>query len=621
MIDVKTVQNDEARLRTFWEPRGRRIIEWWDLERLEQPERSYQDYDRDVVSPREHLVTNDPATLMSMSIHLLSSAQPLHRVVVGEAGEAEQRRAGKTERLVRAKWREVDDMEFQGGRDEWLRSLAYWMCSSGWFATVAACVEDSDGNPCWIADLHNPLEAFQEYGRDGLVNYVHSYHTTLEDARSKAGYLGSNANLRGDGTQAVKIIDHWHWDEKNEESINSVLLMGSSGRTWLKEPERFGDYMPVISGPVGGRPDRGARGLMDDTWKRDAGMSILEKNRKVYKEFNRFFSLLMQVAKDHAEPPWLAKGTGMLVKPEDVGTGGLWTPGGKVISTPNPNASLTRVDPGKSPIEVQSFMSILDGMMQRGGFPYLFYGGMAQELSGFAINQLLNAAMHQLGPYQRAMQRVIRFVDKCWLEDYRRLFPEHTVDVASRSTEGGRRIGYSMEKYNPKSDMPKHIYVEVEQSLSLPRDILERMTILRQAIPNGPVLDLLTGLDEILQVEDPYLVMSRLGQDALRVNPVTMQLELVMELRKKAKELNDIGGPENRETADLLEGFATHLSTQFQQINAQGAQDQGNGISPGAMPPEAQGISPDMKRSMLRQAPGTPNKTRQQQLAERGVIG
>ena len=637
-MDYKSlIDQDATRLTTWWDVRTRRIRDWLRLEQLGDTELGREDRDRlrGDESNREKMVTNDPTTMISLGVSLLSGQPPVHRVVVNTTSQSDFKKSGQSEHALTGWWREVDDERFLEGRDAFLRELYYWMLATGWHSGVYAMVPDKEGNPRPLAELHNPLEAFQEYGMGGLVTYVHRYYTTLSVARAKAAQWGNYDNLYGDGNQRVRVTDWWkcEYGTDGPEVLNAVICegmstSGPSSRLWLKLPTSWGTFMPVLSGPVAGNPDRGAY-ADDDRWKSTMGKSVLEQNRLVYQQFNRYLSLLAQVAKDHAEPAWLAKGTGLLVDDKDVKGGrdnnGLWTPGGKVISTLNPNASLQRVDPGRSPIEVQQFMQVLQGMMERGGLPYLLYGGSGSSLSGFAINQLLNAAQQRLGPYKLAGERVLKFIDKVWLEDYRREYGDRVITVAGRNLQNGRHGGYFTEEFK-STNIPKYLVTEVETNLALPNDLVSRIAIVRQAIPDGPILDLLTALDEVLKVEDPNLVLERLDQDATRSfrNPIVNQINMVGELKQRANDLRAMGGKDNLETAALLDEFSEYVKNSLAQqgvIKGKAPSSATSGFAPEVQNAAAQGISPDMTRAVLRQSPGTPNAGRAEQLANMGVMG
>ena len=607
-MEAQELYNEALGLRNYWRPRDRRIAEWLNLEALKDENES---------AALESMITNDPATVVSLAVHLLTHNPTHHRVLVGgDAGDKIKLQAGKSERCLRSLWRMVDEDALLGGRPPMLREMAWWALTTGWVNVAPFITRDKDGAPRPVLYVHSPLEAYQEFGDDaGLRKYAHIYTTTLADAKDKATRFGTELKATGKNDKPVRIVDYW-WLEDGA-AWNAVMVSGAgTGVEFLKEPEPFGDSIPVISMPVSGKPRSKQLEGGDDSWKQTLGQSILEKNRPVYKQVNRYLSLLAQLALDAAQPPWLVKGAGIRVTEAELRRGAPRL-GGSIIATQNPNASLQRVDPGRFPLEVQQFMSILDGMAQRGGFPYLMYGGVMQQLSGFAINQLMGAAFHQVGPFQDALQTLVSSIDKRWLESIRD--GDYAPLTIAGKERGGRESGWYVEDFK-KSDIPRRLFVVAEVELSLPSDVIERMAIIRQAIPSGPILDRFTALEEVLKVQDPALVIKRLHEDAVDFNPITQQIEMVTTLRAKANELREIGGAGNRQTADLLDQFADYtLQLMQQQFAASGPARSGQGIRPEALPPEAQGISPDIRRAILRQPAETPNRTRAEQLRQMGI--
>lgn len=613
-MNAQELYNKAIRLRNFWLPRESRIYEWLDLEAL---------VDENEKTGLESMTTNDPATLISLATHLLTHNPIHHRVLIGgEAGEKLERQAGRSERGLRSFWQMVDEDAMLGGRDTSLREIAWWALVTGWVNVMPLLTQNEDGSPHPLLYIHNPLESYQDYGPDvGLNQYAHIYNTTLADVRMKAYRWDSTITLTGDDATPMEIVDYWwvEWTGGVPISMNCVIVRGGSlyAPTFLKAPERWGTRIPIISIPVAGKPLRRLRG---DEWKQTVGQGILEKNRIVYGEVNRFLSMLAQLALDATQPPWLLKGTGIRVTETDIRRG-VPRLGGSIIQTTNPQASLQRIDPGRFPIELQQFMGVMDGMLQRGGFPYLMFGGLQTQLSGFAISQLMDAAFHQLGPYQRALQHVVAMVDKYWLESFRD--GDYSSIQISGKERGGRESGWYVEEFRP-GDIPKKLFLAAEVELSMPSDVLERMAIIRQAIPNGPILDRFTALEEILKMDDPYLVMQRLHKDAVEFNPITQQLEMIATLREKAADLREIGGEPNELTAQLLDQFAQFTLQQASQmmggVRAEGAPARTAGIAPEQLPPEAQGLSPDAMRASLRRTPGTPNRSRAEQLREMGMM-
>ena len=195
------------------------------------------------------------------------------------------------------------------------------------------------------------------------------------------------------------------------------------------------------------------------------------------------------------------------------------------------------------------------------------------------------------------MQRVLKYADMWFLNEFKRL----GEPLILSGKEHGR--GIFMEKFNP-DDVPREYAVEVDVDLSLPSDMLERVALIRNAIPgNEPILDTLTALEDILKVDDPKLVKERIGRDVLSRDPAITQLNAISAIKARAVELDNEG---KKETAQMFRDYADFLIMQAGQMTGKGqAPTERREFDPRALPPEASGISPSQARRMRN--PGAPN--------------
>src|SRR3972149_6818857 len=108
MVTSEEILKKATVLASYWQPRNDRINEWIRLETL---------YDENQEDGYESAVTNDPATVMSLAVHLLSGQPIRHNVKVGGQDEAAHAKAGKLERALEGWWNLVDGMSFFSGHD------------------------------------------------------------------------------------------------------------------------------------------------------------------------------------------------------------------------------------------------------------------------------------------------------------------------------------------------------------------------------------------------------------------------------------------------------------------------------------------------------------------------
>ena len=542
----------------------------------------------------ESMVANSAKTLFGLSKFMVSSSIPQRTVVVGDQGPRERSRAGKAERAVYAWWQAVDEERLRRGEEPWQATMAYWMCLYGWYASLGMTAVGKDGQPKFIAIPFDPKECFPEYGVDGLRSFVHLYDTRLGEAIDKAKLFGTftEGRFAGDRSIGVRIADYWRKD--GDDVINEVILLSGDGM-YLKEPEKVAlKEIPVLCGSFGGVPSRSRT-----NWMKDLG-SVLADNKELYKNFDKWLSFMMQLAKEHAKAPIVAKGIeldGTKMQPASVRDDQV------VIETDNPEASIERANVGAMPIDIVRVLTMLQSMEQRGGFPEPAYGGLMVEISGFGISQLLQAAERRIGPQVGRLSQIDQAISKRWLMDFRdNDFPS----IAIEGFEGGNPRKAFYEDFEPK-DVPKKFRVSTNIPIRIANDMMTRMSIARQAAGDGQLLDMFTVLDEVLQMQDPELIVSRVSEDHART--LAEPLVLAMDLRTLAAKIRTERKPDSEKTAKLVEAFADQMVQQQEQATAPAQKQR---INPEALPPEAKGVSPDQVRAGMQLGPA-PNRSAQAQ--------
>lgn len=556
----------------------------------------------------ETMITNQAKTLFGLAWFMVATSVPQRSVSVGSQGPRSQRRAGKSERALSAWWQGIDEERLWNGEDTWQHSMAYWMCLYGWYATLAlTTVDHATGEPKFIAVPYDPAECYPEFGGEfGLRRFAHIYNAKLADAVEKAKAYGtySDAAFGGDPKIDVQIINYW--ERKGNDVINSVMLK-SNRWDYLKEPQPVEglERIPVLIGPVGGIPSRSRR-----NWQSMLG-SVLAENERIYKDFNKWLSFLMQVAKEHAKAPFIAHNLNIsdsekALRPADVRDESV------VIETDDPEAKLERVQVGPSPLDVVRILTLISSLEQRGGFPETAYGSALIEISGFGISQLLQAAERRVGAQVSRLSFIDSTISKQWLTDFR---DNDFEPVEIQGFEGGNPRKVFVEDFK-SSDVPKKFKVATNIPIRMANDLMSRMAIARQAVGQEQVLDLYTALDEVLQMDDPMLIMDRISEDRARrlVEPLT----IAMDLQQLADDIRATRKPHAEEVAKMIEQYV-------QQMLAQGQQQQGaQGAPPGkqvpaqVQPAEARGVSPDAVKAAMKLGP-PPNRTAAEQ--QTGMMG
>ena len=592
------VNAEATKLEQFWSDRTRHIRDIWDVMNLTDVNNS---------NLFESLVDNEPKVMLDMATHLLAQLPHRTRILVNPDDEQAMAKAGKSERAILSIWRAVnEDRQLSGPfKAEYVRL----MLLSGWRHT-RYWLSDKGTPFCVVND--NPLQAFPRFAGDKLVGYVHRYEVSSMEAKDIATQYGIvDGKLSDSITGRVVISDYYELDMTDKPAaVNCIVWSETTNATrggYLKAPAVIAgrDSLPIICGPVGGFPDRTRAG-----WQGKAGSSFLDANLELYKQGNKWLSAYAQFAKEQARPIMLYRDIELPDKADAAAVQDLRSREGLDIEAPTTGAGNT---PAIQPIQVQVNTDLLNvlfqymaGMRQRGTFPYITFGGITQELSGFAITQLFKAIFYKVGAFLDAQNADFRRIEKDWLLWARDSGKDITLSISGVKELGGRRVP-SEEPWSAKDDIPEGSFdVVVEQRLNLPDTLAQKIATARTAMPgNSQLLDLYTIVDEILEFDDPVRMVEGVRRDEKeRDEKLVRQFK---ENKLKARQFRAAGDEDSMELAELYEGIAAAIFTQMTGRPPGQAPQINQGMSATALPGEAQGVSPDAARALMGTNRGAPN--------------
>uniref|UniRef100_A0A6M3INY7 Portal protein n=1 Tax=viral metagenome TaxID=1070528 RepID=A0A6M3INY7_9ZZZZ len=590
LVDKDLLSNIRG-LEGFWDKRTKKIEEWYRVRALE---------DKNEVEGFDSVVVNDPKVFCNLSQYMISALPAQHKIPVKSKDEEAVEKIGISERALLSLWRDQDTRQLKRGRRAWRWELSDFLLITGWYSVFAGVVM-SGGKPEFLAEIWNPMNVFPEWGDEGLVQVAHKYERTLGQLHAvgkKRGWdLGKLVDVgygRENSANSVKTVyDYWRKDEDGRVRV-SVQVGGKMVLVERERPEF--EEIPILVGPAGGEAAWGGYGSSDTGWTGRYGQSILAPNCGLYEAENKNLSYIMQIVREIAQPPIKDTNTGAraLVTGEDVKSG--------AIIHLEPGQDIGPMRQIEFPKELNVVQSVLDQKVQQGSFPSTLVGAVppALSLSGFAIGLLMTAAQNVIEPYKTAMMYVMSEVDRIWLEGYKRSGVKK-LSIGGRSRD--RDVTSLFYEDWVSKDVPDVLFVDVTVPLATPSDLIEKITIARTAKPAGDLLDDITILDEILGVEDPHLIKSRLDEQAFAKSLPVQTLLMVMEAKEKEKMLRNSNEPDAAVYADIMADFAMQLMGQLG-VPAPGSPSPATpGIRSQVGGTElARGVSPDRAR----QVGGTP---------------
>lgn len=434
-------------------------------------------------------------------------------------------------------WNSVDEQRIRRAQLPFQDQLAWFMSLRGgvfirpWF--------ESEKRYPFQVPMWDPMTVAYDVCEDGLEYVCHHYRTPLGTVKARYDVDESDHKLATDEEGNIEIYDAW-WLEyvKGEPHIWNAVACGD-GYPLLEAYEyRDLDHIPVYLVRTFGPDVENSEDYRQVGYQTQAAWeTIYTANRDVYPWINRVLTLNALYLRQHAIGPWLAKDTGFNAEQLRNALQPF-----QIIQTRNPNASIQPVSPPEMAGEVKELFNWLTGAEQRGSVPYSIFGQIPFELSGFAVNQLQGAVSIQAGQLAKMMGWVYRLATDELIQQFRQRGKKVTIagfDQRRRQFIEDIKRAELRDKY----------HLEVDMSPELPSDKLQQAQVAQ--LLSGVGIDPITILDEVLKVASPREIMKRI------IAWQTLQ---------------------------------TEMKQQGEMEQMEKAEEEGGGMPPQILPPEAQGL-------------------------------
>ena len=501
-MSAQDITNACMELVSVWTTRNHQMREWYELLLM---------VDKLKEERMESFVSNEPRSFFNLALHLITASTIAPRIPLGEATPAEIADINAVEGFLHYVWSEKERLSLSRGRGGFLRELASFLLLTGWYSLFSLATDNEI-----IAEVWNPAEVYPEFNEEGLLRCAHVYSLTGRAARRKALVKGWKLTSTYPASASIKLCDYWTMENGRVE--NAIVLGNDEVKPLVEEPGL--DKIPIYCSPIAGLPDRGTI-IPGTEWKKHIGQSILATNSNIYTYTNKLMTFLMQLIRDTAQARWVEKSSGeSKVKPEDIFKRGA-------VFHLGLGEDLSPVPMPPIPIEIRAAQIDVASMRQKGALPDVLFGGLAQPISGYLMQQISGAAAHILRPYQEALKFLLEELCNDWLTDIRQ---------------------YNFAPYNmriPKTDLPR---VEIDLRLNIPGDVVQRATVARMldpafSISTQTVTDMLFP-----EIENPLAEQARVQRDRAMQHPVMASLHLIEALKQRATMLAEAG---DTETASL----------------------------------------------------------------------
>ena len=450
------------------------------------------------------------------------------------------------------------------------------------------------------------MTVYPIFGDDGTVELYRVYKTTRSMAETMAmGTKGFDASVLMDkgkersrkSTDTVDVFNRWWMD--GDRAMNAVVIDGIV----VKDETHHDEFaaIPIKISPANGTPYRqydDTAGIGTASYQATWGRSLVDANRQHYKDFDRLLSYIMENAKDHAYP------TGIDINEQGTLTISNKDTGKMKWVARQIGEDLKYLQPPQMPPEIGQMLTYFMGAIQRGGLSHVAFGTLGMEISGVTLEQLLVATRSKLLPYKDTAESGLEEIAMEFMDQFRR--KRRKVALLTRKGQQGS-IGQMLYEDFSQDDIPAHMPITAELPMSLPSDLLQRVTIARQLIPSGkPLADLITVQEDILKFQDKEMIATRIAEDQADDNPISQAAKTANALKRKASAIRARATNEDDlNEARTLEIAADVIMKEMGEqlgMNPGGANNAGSTRiqpepSPQAQPPEGRPNSPQAFRN------------------------
>ncbi len=543
-VDKSHVVTRTKALETFWLKRNNKMKDWYE---------QIQMIDTLAQKDMESFVGNDPRASFNLIAGILNQRIP-HRLPAELVSVEEVQAAADLSRMFDSIWEHIELDYRQRGR-KWKKDFIDFLLATGWYAVYANMTMDGTAA---IAEVLNPATVYPSWD-DKLIECAHVFMPGARQVQRMCDRNGWKVNSVNDRTE---IRDLWWIEQSRDFSVvhNAVVCADT-----LVKPDtielRF-DRIPIFIAPVGGLPDRGelAKSRRLDFWKGELGQSFIATNENVYRTSNRWWTFIMQILRDTAQPRTYEKtnSTKTIVTPE------TWYKRGAHYKLGQQD-DIGFIQQPSVPVELRSTQLDLEAMMQRGGPSWTMFGSIQQRMTTYAMAQVAATTNQIAGDFHQGVVDCISDIDN---------FLYGMI----------KANGYKPYKLNLPVGLPVDVRISADYELRIPGDIIQRATTARMLNPEFELSDERI-MDEIFpEIKDPIDELARIRASKARKHPVYVQLSLIATLRQEAEILQnakDLAGATLYEkAADRLE---QDMMGEAQQQEQQQAQVR---VRPEALPPK-----------------------------------
>ena len=506
-----------------WLVRNEKFKEWYKLLILDDSDIKQADM--------ECVISNDPKTFYKKALRLLTTSIS-HSIPTDNMSQPEMIDTTVIVKFLESQWEKKARGSRRRGGQSWLAEMVSFLLVTGWY-DVLTYADEIDG--C-VAAVRNPAECYPMFSTDwdgGLQSHFHIYNLNYDLAMSRCTHHGwSPLAIKRNRYSMLTVHDYWCMDFG--QVYNTVMMDNQIVKPLTLHPQF--DEIPILSGIASGMPDKGSIMPYDIDWSARVGESIIADNASIYTNYNKMLSFVQQIIRDVAQPKMKERSESdtPILNPDTMFKRGA-------IFRMGVNEDVEPVSTPPLPVELSLHGRDLEGMIQRGSFPWSMYGSLSTSLTAYSMSQVTAAAQEILADYADAIKYILSEVDNTW--------------IAQMRTGRLRIDGFMISPL-----YPLFLRAKVDVAVSVPGDFMQRATLSRMLSPDfrfstRTVMELMWN-----EIKDPELEMASTRADMALQHPVAISINLISAWRQQAAILREVG---DIDTANLFDRAATMIESQL----------------------------------------------------------
>jgi hypothetical protein len=511
---------------------------------------------------------NDPQTFMGFATHILAGNEIRWQMPVKvDIEDIASEQNGMAERFLQSIYRMNNERMWNQARMRLDKANADTALRMGYVAIYHEAIEDEDGIS-FILEPWDPLTVSEKTDKHGLSAVVREINVELDglivEAEATDGWDAEVLRQIQRSSKGQETVDVQEYYEREyvlggpDIIRHAVLIKNHKTAVMTLNVMEDTEKIPVFIHKFNGEAFPGERIEKELN-------SILSNNLEVYLQDHD----LMGQLDAHARKSLSDKMQELTARGRAVANPqNMFKPDHHSITTYDAargdrGLELVPVNPLDPALLVRGDRLI--AMKQKGAVPDVVQGLVDSNLSGFAIQQILEVEVSTVQEVQLVLEYMNSRIGK-WILDTFKKSKVRSTRVVGFKPNADKNSEYTFEEFTP-ADVPEYTDIRAQIDLAQPSDLLERINMMRQAKGGaGPIFTDKTGYERIFPdiIPDPLAEMEALREQTFLDTEISKVVQHAAEAKRIAAEIR--AGLRPSEPGEMADWWDTISAQMLQSV-------------------------------------------------------